>query len=415
MSRFQTIDDVWGFLNNIPMFGVTGAKAANFELSNIQNFCRLLGNPQDAFKSIHIAGTNGKGTTAGLLESVYRTAGFKTGMFTSPHLEVYNERVQISGENISDELILRFFQRAEPFIEQIPLTYFEWSTALAFWAFAEEKVEIAIIETGLGGRLDSTNIIIPEISVITSIGMDHEAILGNTLASIAREKAGIIKTKKPVAIGDLDVESLNVMQEVALASESVVLKAEELAPEFDQGVITINQNQIFHTSFAEPINRWNVAMVVQTVKTLQPIFEVSEEELKEGIEVFQGLPGRFEKLGSDKNWYFSGAHNKQAIDATLEAIQAYDLKPDAIVLSFMSDKVKQEILELFRGFERVYFYQQPGERAAKTSDVTTYLDAKEITDLSYLPILKELRSQVVIFAGSFYFYPIVKQWLKQID
>lgn len=415
MSQFQTIDDVWGFLNNIPMFGGSGAKAANFELSNIQNFCERLGNPQDSFKSIHVAGTNGKGTTVGLLESVYRTAGYKTGLFTSPHLEVYNERVQISGNNISDELILQFFQSAEPFIEQIPLTYFEWSTALSFWAFAEEKVDIAIIETGLGGRLDSTNIITPELSVITSIGMDHEAILGNTLQAIAREKAGIIKVGKPVVIGDLDTESLKVIKEVALASKSTIISAEELAPEFDQGEITICQNQIFYTSFAEPINRWNVAMVVQTVKTLQQIFEVSQEDLKKGIEVFRGMPGRFEKLSSNKNWYFSGAHNKQAIDATLEAIQANNFKPDAIVLSFMSDKVKPEIIELFRGFELVYFYQQPGERAAKISDVSPYLDVKEIANQTYLPILKELRSQVVIFAGSFYFYPIVKQWLKQID
>ena len=158
------------------------------------------------------------------------------------------------------------------------------TVGLAFDYFKNQNVDIAVIEVGMGGRLDSTNIIEPLLSVITNISLDHTKFLGNSLKEIAKEKAGIIKVGKPVVIGDLDAESLKVIKEVALASKSTIISAEELAPEFDRGEITINQNQVFYTSLAEPINRWNVAMVVQTVETMQPIMRVSSEELKKGIE-----------------------------------------------------------------------------------------------------------------------------------
>ena len=415
MSRFQHIDDVWEFLNNIPMFGVTGTKAANFDLGNIRSFCEKMGNPQDQFKSIHIAGTNGKGTTAGLLESVYLSAGYKTGMFTSPHLQVYNERVRIGGQNISDERILDFFQEAEPWIDSIPLTYFEWSTVLAFWTFAKEKVDVGIVEVGLGGRLDSTNIITPEISVITSIGLDHEGIIGNSLAAIAREKAGIIKKSKPVVVGKLDAVAFFEVQKIAENHNAKIFLAEDLNPEYDDGIITINEIGKFRTNLIEPINRWNVAMVYQVVSQLQNQFPVSQNEIKSGFEAFKGLSGRFEKLSEKLDWYFSGAHNHQAIHAMKEGMKSHNLTSDVLILSMMADKVKPEILDEFSDFKSIYFFEQSGERAAKIGDITSELEAQPITEKTFFPILNELRSRLVIFAGSFYFYGTVKRWLSQID
>jgi len=209
MSRFTAISDVWEFFDGIPMVQKSGVSAANFSLDHIRLFCEELGNPQDKFPTIHVAGTNGKGTTCYLLEKIYADSGFKTGLFTSPHLLRYNERVRISGKEIPDHDVLRFFQSTEGILKEIPLTYFEISTALAFWYFADQQVDLAIIETGLGGRLDSTNIIKPEVSIITSIGFDHQDVLGDTLAEIAEEKSGIIKQDTPVVLGDIEDEALN--------------------------------------------------------------------------------------------------------------------------------------------------------------------------------------------------------------
>ena len=193
MSSFNSINDVYKWLNEIPMFGKTGASAANFSLRSIRRFCAELGNPQDTYPTIHVAGTNGKGTTCQMLASVCQSAGYKTGLYTSPHLLDYRERFRVNAAQITEQDLLRFFRRFDELLKRYSLTYFEISTAIAFWFFEQQKVDIAIIETGLGGRLDATNIITPEVSVITSVGLDHTDILGDSLGKIAKEKGGIIK------------------------------------------------------------------------------------------------------------------------------------------------------------------------------------------------------------------------------
>tara|TARA_R110000868_G_scaffold37111_10_gene131553 strand:- start:40761 stop:42020 length:1260 start_codon:yes stop_codon:yes gene_type:complete len=414
MGRFKSINDVWNFLNSIPMFSKVGDKATNFGLENISRFCEKIGNPQNQFKSIHVAGTNGKGTTCYLLEAVYHKAGFKTGIFISPHLLKYNERVRISGEEVKDQTILEFFQKTELVLQEIPLTYFEISTALSFWIFAKENIDIAIIETGLGGRLDSTNIIQPELSIITSIGKDHEKILGDSIEKIAFEKAGIIKKNIPVVVGNLDLESMKVVEEKVNMESSVLFKSSDLKPVYNLGMIFLGRNkEDFKTKLIEPVNAWNIAMVYLAVEVLNEKFQISKSALKDSIENFKGVPARFEKLHHSKQWFFSGSHNEQAIDAMMDAVNRIPSFKKVLILSMMKDKLKTEILSKFTRFDEVFFYEQDGERAATFSDVEEYISARKIDENTCKMILNELNTELVIFAGSFYFYSTVKRWLTE--
>lgn len=177
------------------MFSRIGSAAIKKDLTNTRLICEYLNNPHTKFKSIHIAGTNGKGSVSHMLASIFQTAGYKTGLYTSPHLYDFRERIKVNGEMIPQEFVISFVKKVKPIIEKIEPSFFEITVAMAFEFFAEEKVDIAVIETGLGGRLDSTNIILPELSVITNIGYDHMNILGNSLEEIAGEKAGIIKKR----------------------------------------------------------------------------------------------------------------------------------------------------------------------------------------------------------------------------
>jgi dihydrofolate synthase/folylpolyglutamate synthase len=201
-----TYDQALTYLyDNLPMFQKVGASAYKRDLTNTIELCSLLGDPQHRFKTIHIAGTNGKGSTSHMLASILQSAGYKTGLYTSPHLKEFTERIRINGIEIDRDFVVRFVNRIRPAIERIQPSFFEITVAMAFEYFASEKVDVAVIEVGLGGRLDSTNVILPELSVITNIGFDHQNILGDTLDKIASEKAGIIKPSVPVVISERQV------------------------------------------------------------------------------------------------------------------------------------------------------------------------------------------------------------------
>ena len=200
---FLTYEDTLQFLyDNLPMFQRIGAAALKNDLSNTWKLCAVLDNPQTKFKSIHVAGTNGKGSTSHMLASILQSAGYKTGLYTSPHLKEFTERIRINGKEITQEFLIDFVNRIRPTIEKIQPSFFEITVAMAFDYFAQNSVDIAVIEVGLGGRLDSTNVITPELSVITNIGWDHKDLLGDTLEKIAAEKAGIIKAGIPVVISE---------------------------------------------------------------------------------------------------------------------------------------------------------------------------------------------------------------------
>ncbi|WP_018126194.1 bifunctional folylpolyglutamate synthase/dihydrofolate synthase [Balneola vulgaris] len=415
MEGFRNIENVWTYLEAIPKFQDKGASAANFALENISTFCEAIGNPQDNFPTIHVAGTNGKGTTCHLFEEVYRHAGYKTGLFTSPHLIHYNERVRINGRPIDDELILAFFQETEEVLVNTLLTFFEISTALAFWVFSKLKVDIAIIETGLGGRLDSTNIITPKLSVITSVALDHIEILGDTEEKIAFEKAGIIKQDVPVVVGKVSNSVQSVIQEVALKKNAPIHCIDLTKVHFDKGEICYKDSTlVLQTNFIESVNAYNVEVCLQGVKLLQNSFPVEVTTAHEAIVNFKGAPGRFEQLLPHKQWYFSGAHNVEALESSLRVIEDEFQQEATLVLSLMKDKVHEQSLSQLRKHKNLFYYQQKVDRAASYEQVNDLLPVKKIDDSTAESILNELDTSLVIFIGSFYFYPIVKRWINTI-
>ncbi|MCH2449498.1 MAG: hypothetical protein MK198_05070 [Gracilimonas sp.] len=417
MSRFNSIDDVWMFLDSIPMFQKAGTSAANFSLDAIRAFCEAMGNPQDQFPSIHVAGTNGKGTTSYLLEKIYSDAGYKTGLFTSPHLLRYNERMRVSQQEITDQQILKFFRMVDDLLKEIKLSYFEISTALAFWLFAEQETDIVIIEAGLGGRLDSTNIITPQVSVITSIGLDHQNILGDTMEEIAAEKAGIIKERIPVVIGNISGSARTIIEEAAKSKQAPLTNSEKLDPQWNEGTVTLKKAGIkIKTSFKEPVNSWNIAISYAVAEILQDQFPVAETKLLNAIENFEGALGRFEKIHPGYEWYFSGSHNSQALESSLEGIRAIkSVYETVLVFSAMKDKLNPEMFNYLKGFKKAYFIEQEGERAAKFSDVKDDLQVELLDESQKENILNELKTELVIFMGSFYFYPIVKRWTENVS
>ena len=417
MNRFKSIEEVWAFLDQIPKFQDSGASATNFTFDDLLAFLDLIGNPHRELPAVHIAGTNGKGTTGYLLETVYHEAGYSTGLFTSPHLIRYNERIRVDMEEIPNEALLEFFNAWGNHLEDIRLSYFEISTVIAFWYFRRMEVDLAIIETGLGGRLDSTNVIHPLLSVITSVGLDHQDILGGSLEEIASEKAGIIKKSTPVIIGKLPEAAEQVCEAAARKRKAPIAYARSAQPEWNDGVITLNKPGIsFITHFRESINMWNIAMVWEAKEILYSQYPVNDSTFKTAIENFKGAPGRFEKIHPKYDWYFSGSHNKDALNSSLKAVK--ELKsPEETVLVFsaMKDKVTADFLDNFRDFGRRYFVEQSGERAAKFDDIKKQISTLRMDESNAGIILNELKSELVIFMGSFYFYPIVRRWTQNVS
>jgi dihydrofolate synthase/folylpolyglutamate synthase len=224
MKYSETLDYLY---NKLPMFSRIGEKAIKKDLTNTVLLCDFLENPQIKFKSIHIAGTNGKGSVSHILASVLQAQGYKVGLYTSPHLKDFRERIKINGELCSEEFVIDFTEKIQPKIDEIAPSFFEITVAMAFDYFAENKVDFAIIETGLGGRLDSTNVITPILSIITNISYDHQNLLGNSLAEIATEKAGIIKHKVPVVIGKKDLETESVFTQKAYKENASIYFVED--------------------------------------------------------------------------------------------------------------------------------------------------------------------------------------------
>ena len=224
MTYEQTLHYLY---NKLPLYSIIGIRAYKADLHNTFALCNYLGDPQKKIKTIHVAGTNGKGSTSHMLAAVFQQCGYKTGLYTSPHLKDFRERIKINGEMISHDFVIAFVERTKTFSEEIQPSFFELTFVMALEYFVDQKVDIAIIETGLGGRLDSTNVITPELSVITNIGYDHEDILGNSLDKIAFEKAGIIKQEVPVVIGEVTPETKIIFQKKAQETSSAIFFAEE--------------------------------------------------------------------------------------------------------------------------------------------------------------------------------------------
>lgn len=370
MNYQQTI----GYLySQLPMFHRMGPPAYKASLDNILTLCHHLGNPQHLFPSIHIAGTNGKGSVAHMLAAILHQQGYKTGLATSPHLKDYRERIRINGLMIPRKVVASFVTKHQDLFQQVKPSFFELTIALSFWYFARQQVDVAVVETGLGGRLDSTNIIQPRLSVITNIGRDHMNLLGNTLEKIAREKAGIIKQGVPVVIGRRQQEIHHVFREIAAAKESPVIVApdnyhlikssadaargqalQQLTYETPGGEITV------HSDLLGASQHENVATVLQAIKVLNAgrQFVVSENNVLEAltkVSAATGLKGRWQVLGHQPAIIADTAHNTDGVALVVERLLTMPFGQLHIVFGMVDDKEIDPVLALMPRFARYYF------------------------------------------------------------
>lgn len=345
MNYQETVD--WMFAQ-LPMYQNQGASAYKKDLTNTLLLAEYLGHPEREIECIHVAGTNGKGSTSHMLASILIEAGYKTGLYTSPHLKDFRERIKIDGKEIPEDFIVNFIGKHKPFFESHQLSFFEMTVGLAFDYFASEEVDVAIIETGLGGRLDSTNIITPVLSIITNIGLDHTQFLGNTIESIATEKAGIIKFLTPVVVGEYTSETKRIFQEKAneLSSE-IFFASDNVKDDYPSDLIGDYQ-----------IN--NRKTVIQAVRVLQEeeLFDISEQNLKTGLlNVVKntGLQGRWQQLRSNPTVIADTAHNSHGLHVVMRQIEKQTFNYLHIVLGVVNDKNLSDILPLFPKNATYYF------------------------------------------------------------
>ena len=348
----------WMF-NQLPMYQLQGASAYKEDLTNIKILTAHLGNPQNRLKCIHVAGTNGKGSTSHMLASVLQESGYKVGLYTSPHLKDFRERIKINGSNISEDFVVEFIAQHKDFFEANDLSFFEMSVGLAFDYFASENIDIAIIEVGLGGRLDATNIITPLISVITNIDLDHMQFLGNTPREIAGEKAGIIKPNVPVVIGEYTPETQPVFLAKAKENQSAIYFAADLVTE------------VFPSDLIGDYQFHNKKTVQQTIEVLnaQKEFKVTIENLKTGllnVSKNTGLQGRWQQLGENPKIVCDTAHNKHGLAIVMKQIQKETFESLHIVLGVVNDKDLDSILPLFPKKAQYYFCRPDSSRGLAT-------------------------------------------------
>lgn len=359
MNYQQTLDYLF---SQLPMFQRIGAAAYKADLGNTITLCKILGNPEKEFKSIHIAGTNGKGSTSHFLASVLQESGYRTGLFTSPHLKDFRERIKINGRMISKPDVMTFVEQHQADFSKIKPSFFEWTFALATWYFAKEKVDIGVLETGMGGRLDSTNVVNPLVSVITNIGLDHTQFLGTTLNAIAGEKAGIIKPGIPVVIGETHKETTDIfmkfsklnLSEIVYADQQILLKDSSvtrhrpplLKAEYHSSIS--NENYVLASPLAARYQLKNMATAICTIEQLQKAgFQIRKENILNGIrKVIRNthLMGRWQTISHHPLTIADIGHNPDGINEVLQQIAITPYKQLHFVIGVVNDKDVQTML-----------------------------------------------------------------------
>ncbi|KAA5828079.1 bifunctional folylpolyglutamate synthase/dihydrofolate synthase [Algibacter amylolyticus] len=336
----------WMF-SQLPMYQRQGVSAYKVDLSNTVLLINHLNNPHDKFKSVHVAGTNGKGSTSHMLASVLQESGYKVGLYTSPHLKDFRERIKINGKEVSEEFVVDFIKQNKGFFEANSLSFFEMTVGMAFDYFSQENVDIAIVEVGLGGRLDSTNVITPEVSVITNIGLDHTQFLGNTLEAIAFEKGGIIKKNVPVVIGETQQETEQVFKDLAQKQQSKIVFADQVEVE------------VLKSDLMGSYQEKNIKTVIQSVKELQSIgYRITNKNLKEGLlRVVNntGLLGRWQILNTSPKVVCDTGHNKEGLTYVMNQLKNEVFNTLHIVFGVVNDKDLSTIVDLLPKNARYYF------------------------------------------------------------
>lgn len=425
--NFDNLDSVLQKLFSLHRFGIKPG------LDRISRILDSNGNPEKSFKSIHVSGTNGKGSVNALLASIMIEAGFKTGLYTSPHLVRFNERVQINGKMISDDDLMRLAAKYLPEAEKGEVTFFEITTAIAFDYFAENKVDIAIIETGMGGRYDATNVLLPVLSVITAIGKDHSEYLGDTLDKIAFEKAGIIKKKVPVVAFDngdeinkiIKLEAKNQSAHLNFAGEFVLPEIVKHTHSFNRVVEAKFNGETFSAHFKLPGQHQieNLRLVIAAAEKIKDDFSLRTPDVEAGIEYVKDnlfFHGRTDVISKNPLTILDGAHNVESIKALRETILSskYNDTKFNILFAAMKDKHYDEMIAELKPIAGQFIFTKPKtdravsekmfEKTAKANniDFTFYDDV--IDAFIYANKLK----QPLIITGSFYLVGEVLNYLE---
>lgn len=390
MNYEQTLDYLF---TKLPMFSRLGAAAYKADLTNTILLCNAIDNPQHKFKSIHIAGTNGKGSTSHMLAAVLQTAGYKTGLYTSPHLKDFRERIKVNGIMCEEQFVIDFTQKIKPEIEKINPSFFEITVAMAFEYFAQQKVDIAIIETGLGGRLDSTNIITPELAVITNIGFDHMNLLGNTLDKIAFEKAGIIKPNIPAIIGESITETKPVFDHKATNEKAPIIYAQQKrwvtnwTYEHHQLKVEVENNHSkerkkYHLDLTGIYQTKNLLTVLEAVHQLQikgwPINEEHVYTALQHVKKLTGLHGRWELLQTNPTIIADVGHNADGIKQIIQQLELTEYNHLHIVTGMVRDKDVDSALALLPKHATYYFTQANIPRAMDAAELQTLAAQHEL-------------------------------------
>ncbi|MDP5228850.1 MAG: bifunctional folylpolyglutamate synthase/dihydrofolate synthase [Cellulophaga sp.] len=351
----MTYKEVLGWMfAQLPMYQQKGVSAHSGKLDAIISFASYLQNPEKKIKTIHVAGTNGKGSSSHMIASILQEAGYSVGLYTSPHLKDFRERIKINGQPISKKKVVNFITTNYEYLQKNKLSFFEMTVGMAFDYFARQKVDIAVVEVGLGGRLDSTNIILPEVSLITNIGFDHVDILGDTLEKIAFEKAGIIKKNVPVVISETQVETAPVFKEIAFKNNTEILFADQIA----------SSKNNYPTTLLGDYQTKNTKGVLGVFKVLKG-FTVSEQNIKDGLlNVVKNtaLLGRWQVLSENPKVVCDTAHNAEGLKLALQQVQKQKFETLHIVLGFVKDKDLKAILPLFPKNANYYFCKPALER-----------------------------------------------------
>lgn len=415
--KFTNVDQVIKRIYSLPKLHPKN------DLSYIRRILKQLNNPQDSVKTIHVTGTNGKGSTSYYLSNLLQKAGQKTGLFVSPYIYEFNERIQLNGKNINNNDLIKTANKIETAIEilkkddpNFSLVTFEYEVALAFQFFAQENCDYAVIEVGIGGEHDKTNVIIPEVSVITTIGLDHEKIIGPTLKDIAKEKSGIIKSNKPVVLGNVPQNVLEILLNKAQSENSKsFLLGRDFQIKIMPDVIEYQDSKTIYNFALRPlVEAYDIGIAVQAIQLLQ--LDLDRKKIEEAINETR-IPGRYDVIQTSPEIIVDGAHNLQAMENLLNLVRKKKKGQIYVLLGMMKDKDLGPVTKLFKD-EKVTLTRIDYPRAARLEDfpkeAQKEFEYKENFEEAYTSLKNKLQvDDMLLVTGSFYLVGAVLNYCKR--
>jgi len=402
----QTIDYLF---HRLPMFSRLGAAAFKGDLTNTIKLCEALGKPQNQFRSLHIAGTNGKGSTSHMLAAIMHTAGYKTGLYTSPHLKDFRERIKVNGQMVEEAFVIKFTEQIKPLIEEINPSFFEITVAMAFSWFAQQKVDIAVIEVGLGGRLDSTNIITPELSIITNISYDHMNILGDTIEKIATEKAGIIKQGIPVVIGETLPETKKLFEATAHNLQAPIHFASEVRWVADWAQSGHKLQVSVADEYSDERRQYTLDLPgLYQAKNLLTVLEavhlltakgwiIDDGDVVHGLsntKKLTGFHGRWEVINQRPYTVLDVAHNEDGIKELTSQLEHCNYQKLHIVIGMVRDKEISTVLALLPKYAKYYFTKAQIPRALPENELAGTAASFELNGHPFSTVMQALQHAI---------------------